>query len=186
MSLSESAVKKIAIAATVVALGAAGVALYYRYVLATRAGDEPPIRVKGGSIEMDLIRHANNAHQWHKPNPNDKRKWKISNGHRSTPRYLVYVGANDCSKCTNAEHVVKLVHVGSVVTFVHEDGTEVSFNAAGNSTEVTSQKDLTDSSNQKLTYPTAGRIARILVDGTPVCTFENASELDSVMLTQEP
>lgn len=180
MGLSESTVKAIAIGATVVALGAAGVAVYF---YATSAGDEPPIRVKGGSIEMDLI---HSRKKFEKPNNSNKKEWKISSGSRKRGAYLVYIGLNDPKTCGDQQ---RLVWSGTTVDFVHENGKKVTFLAdSDKQTRITSSEDMDtvqNSNNRKLSYAAAGRIASIVIDGTTVCTITTAAQLNSVLLTED-
>ena len=142
--------------------------------------DEPPIRVKGGSIEMDVI---HDTKQWRKHN-NSNRKWNLSSGTRDSNKYLVYVGttAGNCTKCTSS------VHVGGVVVFHHNDGTKVTIKSEQKHTFVTSTADLDTPTvgNRKLEYTGAGYISSIEIDGNTVCTFTNSNQLHSVLLTEEP
>ena len=189
MGLSESTVKGIAIAATLAAIAAAGAAVYY-YVQATAAGDEPPIRVKGGSIEMDLI---HSSKQWRKLNPtgaNSRKEWSLSSGARAKDPYLVYLGPKKdfYAKCDKG-----LVHVGNVVKFVYKgvadaDSATVTFQSNQKLTNVTSTADLDTptSGKRNLRYDKAGFIKEIWVDSLQVCEFENKDQLDSVLITEEP
>lgn len=161
-----------------IAVGAAALlgALVWNLIL---AGDEPPIRVKGGSIEMDIV---HNSKQWRQHG--SKKKWKLSSGGRDKDAYLVYVATtpNNASKCT------KNVITGYEVVFTHNDGKSVAFKSESKKTFVTSPEDLDtiDADKRKLAYVKEGYIATIKVDGTAVCTFDREGQLDSVLLTEEP
>lgn len=152
--------------------------------------DEPPIRVKGGSVTMELI---HDSKEWRKHN-NSKRNWKLSSGTRGKNSYLVYLAptVGNCATCPKG-----LVHVGLVVEFTHTNpvtGTQVvvTFRSTGKKTSVTSvggDLDTPTAGNRKLKYTDSepkAHISLITIDKVTVGTFTGRNELESVLITEEP
>ena len=175
MGLSDANVKRIAVGATVAALAATGAAIYY----ATRAGDEPPIHVKGGSIYLDIV---HNSKYW--KNVSDKKHWKLSGGTREKNEYLVYLAPKNPADCK-----APFERKGNVVKFTHSDGLTVEFKSTGNHTKVTTSKDLEKhpTDKQRVQYVREGGYVNLVeIDNVVACTFNGTGQLDSVLITEAP
>lgn len=136
-----------------------------------RAGDEPPIRVKGGSLHLDLHKGGT----WQRLGGSGK--WRISTGQRSREEYCVSISGSGkgCS-----------VPCGRRVKITYTDGARVDvveIKAPGLNTMVESTRALTlASGGTRLTLPGSGFISRIEVDGH-VCDFAQG-EFDEAELTE--
>jgi hypothetical protein len=151
--------------------------------------DEPPIRVKRGSIIMDVI---HDRKQWRKHN-NNNRHWKLSSGKRGKNKYLVYLAPTlgNHARCPKG-----FVHQGDVVEFTHTNPVTnvdvvVTFKSTNKKTSVTSgaSLDTPTLSNRRLQYTDTEKttyISLIKIDGTKVGEFTDKSQLDSVLITEEP
>jgi hypothetical protein len=137
----------------------------------TLAGDEAPIRVKSGSIDLDLLTAVQ---VWEPAGTADKKRWKISGGTRNQNEYLVIVLPSDVSKCKPfavVSRTVQVIHGGAT-----EAANNIEFRSTGNHTMVTSQQDL-NASGRNLKYdPDDGFITEIRTDGGPSCTFDREDE----------
>jgi hypothetical protein len=124
-----------------------------------RAGDEPPIRVKGGSLHID----ATGGATW-KMQGTDGKKWKLDKGSKNSDEYDVSIVASGSGCVNNAPR-------GKRVTLTYSDGTTVEIKAAGNNTMVASSERLTlGNGDQRLTYSGTGYIRQVDVDSS-TCTF---------------
>jgi hypothetical protein len=166
-----------AIAITAVALAIlAGVAAYFFATLAS--GDEPPIRVKGGSEDLII-----SYDQWEKDGSNQD--WKPKNRGRGKDKLNVVVLYNAGAVCKG--HYVEADKI-SVEYVDGSDTNSVSIKSTGNHLKVKSEKDLAlSSSDTTLSYgvPHQGRISRLIVDGddqNPYCTFGSGEDLDQILI----
>lgn len=151
---------------TAAAIGGAllGAGLVY---FSLSAGDEPPIWVKNGSMEIELL---HNSKEW-RENGN-KANWKVSGGTRGKSTYQVLISPSNAANCSG-----DLKPATETVTFVYSDAasTTVEFKATGNHThiKVTPAQDLTQSSDKRtlsLDAGGGGYIAKIQA-GQTSCTF---------------
>ena len=165
--------------ATVVVLTAAATAgvLIYK---ALSAGDEPPIRVRGGS-EHFIVSHDD----WERQQTNNDKIWKPLNRGRSKDGLDVVVLYKQGAAC-QGQYIT-----ADDITIVYEGGgstNSVFLKSTGNHLKMTSDKDLTRSADRKtLSYgtPNEGHISKLVINGNgtnPFCTFTSADELDEILI----
>ena len=158
---SENPLAAVAAAALGILIGAGAVFLYT--IMAT--GDEPPIRVRNGSIELEVL---HKTRHW-KEIGNDGMHWKINQGTRLVDSYWLYLAPTNSADCKASKAN------GNKIKFILDDGTEVLVESKNQKTEVTSTKALTISADEKiLSYGTnAIFIKEIRFDGAAdyLCTF---------------
>jgi hypothetical protein len=164
--------------AAIGALALAGLVAVAKLLLAS--GDEPPIRVKKGSMEFHVLHQGK---FW----KGGGQAWSIGGGifgtdggTRSKETYDVVITPNgsNVAGCPPGTRPT-----GASVQFTYSDGKSVTLSATGKHTHVTADATLNRSANKKvLVYTPTGYIAAIAVDGTPVCTFANEDELVDVLL----
>src|SRR5687768_8194470 len=135
----------------------------------TMTEDEPPIRVRGGSIQIDLL---GGGFEFEEDSPKDKKNWKIR---RDPPRgrdtYTVaIIRQTDDDKCRSQ------VFSTPRLQFVYSASDQVVTFTAGNSTRVKSDQPLTQPRNYRLEYTVGGYIRAIKkgTAGEDVCTLDKA------------
>jgi hypothetical protein len=153
-------------------------------------GDEPPIRVKNGSVDFYL---ATSKDRWNQGA--DTKHWKISGGKRAKDQLDVVIAVNAGAIC-NAQS-----GTGDQVTLVYDNGNGTTTNISiATDPENPKQKHsgvfgaelklstvLLDK-NRLLTYgdPTnqKGYISRILLDdgNPPMCTFTDRKQLAELVI----
>ena len=154
-----------------------GAAATFGLVQILATGDEPPIRVRNGSIELEVLHKS--RHWTGSGNP-----WKINQGSRLSNKYWMYLAPTDPAHCKNNTKLN-----GDVILFILSDDKPeapswVQVKSTGNKTEVTSSKTLTRSADKKiLSYGAAGLfIKTIKMDGSEYCTFgEKDKDLHSLL-----
>ena len=158
---SEEPVATAAAVALGIAIGA-GAVLGYFSIMAT--GDEPPIRVRNGSIELEVLHKS----RYWKEVGSTGTHWKINQGTRLTDKYWMYPAPTNTADCGNTAKVN-----GDVIRFILSDDSWVQVESHNNKTDVTSDKALTRSADKKtLSYGNEGLfIKAIRLDGTDRCTF---------------
>ena len=166
--------------ATAVAVGlgiviGAGAVIGYFSIMAT--GDEPPIRVRNGSIQMEVL---HSSRHW-KPVGNDGMTWKLSAGVRLVDPYWLYLAPTAPADCGNTGSVN-----GKIVRYILDDGTWVQAESKNKKTEVTSSKPLTRSADYKtLSYGAAANyIKEIQLDGVSLCNFSQKDVKLQSLLTE--
>ena len=151
---------------TVFAIAVAGAAFSActRDVTLMRTGDEPPIRVRGGTMHLDLL--AEGDKDFEKDNAADKKKWHIKDSpNRNRNNFLVVV-VSASANCNG-----KVVSANKV-DVDYSDGQSVEFKSNSNHTKITAQKDLEQEAVRWLKYEAAGGyISAVKVDGQNLCTF---------------
>jgi hypothetical protein len=134
------------------------------------SGDEAPIRVKGGSIDLELL---NGSRTW-KPNGTDGMKWKTQ-GTRDHADYKLTFAAKPgaCNVSGDRKTTVRITY---------NDNHWVEFTAQGQHTAVTSDVRLQTSADERtLSYAvSSGYISAISLDGQLVCAFASKSEFTSL------
>jgi hypothetical protein len=125
-------------------------------------GDEPPIRVRNGSIQLEVL---HSTRHWQQTG----NVWKISQGTRLVDSYWLYFAPTNPAEC-------KAVKAnGNKIRFIMDDGTEVVVESKNKKTEVSSTIPLTLSADEKtLSYGTAATfIKEIRFDGAGdyLCQF---------------
>lgn len=134
-------------------------------------GDEPPIRVRNGSVDLQLQAGG----KW-ESNGGDKKNWKIKGEpDRDSNQYDVVVYGANSSTCANGSTT------GNPVIFTVMEGTSVvgtiEVRAAGNKTRVKSDKDLGQSVDELISHSGNERfISDVTVGSNSVCklTAKNA------------
>jgi hypothetical protein len=143
------------------ALGAAaGAAIAFAYTSSLEGGgDEPPIRVRHGSMRIQLLQAKLTRKFVQVGNP---KKWTIDgNADRGKDEYLVVILPDDPTKI--------VVKFASDVVILYSDGKWVHFKSTGRKTRVTSEKDLSLQTDQELKYNgSGGYIAKVEVNGNSV------------------
>ena len=165
--------RAVLIAAAIGILIGAGAILLLRVRADT--GDEPPIRVKNGSLELHLL--AKNA-TW----TSAGNHWKTSGTRVHDPLQLTVAtrGKANCSLYTVAANLL-------VIHYADPNGTEVmkvEIQSTGNHSKVTPSQPMSISASDTtvLTYGSPGFIKSIEADGTAMCTFSAASQLDHLII----
>lgn len=125
-------------------------------------GDEPPIRVRGGSMLIDLL--TDGSADFEPDDPSDKKKWHIKDQpQRDRNNFLVVVVSTTCNG---------KVKSGNKVDIVYSDGQSVEFKSNSQHTRITALKDLDHPSGKLLKYEAAGQyVSAVKVDGADLCTF---------------
>ena len=133
-------------------------------VTVRRAGDEPPIRVRGGSMHLDLLTEGDR--DFEKDNPNDKKKWHIKDSPNRDRNNFIVVVVSANAGCNG-----KVVSAGKV-DVVYSDGQSVEFKSNNNHTKITAQNDLDQPAAKSLRYAVnGGFISAVKVDNQNLCTF---------------
>ena len=166
--------------ATTAAVGGTIIYLALQLAAALSGGDEPPIRVKGGS-EHFIVSHD----AWERQQTNNDKIWKPLNRGRSKDGLDVVVlykqGATYQGQYVTANDI----------TIVYEGGgstNSVFLKSTGNHLKVTSDKDLTRSTDRTtLSYGTAneGYISKLVINGNstnPFCSFTSGDQLEEILI----
>ena len=132
-------------------------------LIPTASGDEAPIRVKNGSIELHLL---SAAAEWNEDG--DRKNWKVKGDpQRNGNDYEVIAAPTNSASCTTG-----LSATGNPVTFTDNEGGTIEIRATGRKTKIKSRDDLTKSTAQMIAQATATRFIReIRVGNTVLCTF---------------
>jgi hypothetical protein len=132
-----------------------------------RSGDEAPIRVKGGSIDLELLR---GDQTWKKTGGDDMR-WKISGGRREHEDYSLAFDVKQGACTLDAGRK-------TVVRVTYSDSHWIEFSAQGNHTAVQSDVALRTSADERtLSYAVStGYISGISLDGRLACAFASKAE----------
>ena len=173
------------VAITVAAVGGAlllGGILYLAGAFAGETGDEPPIRVKGGSVELYL---ATSQQKWHEK---DSTHFKITGGPRSKDALDVAIAVNAGATCSaqaktgnkltviyqNADQSTTTINVGTDPDMPNQKHSAV---------DSTAPLSLSSSDPRVLTYVNSGGFIReILLDGTNMCTFTTGNQLAMLLV----
>jgi hypothetical protein len=134
-------------------------------------GDEAPIRVKGGSIHLELL----NATRTWKKNGSDPRKWKMSGGTRTHVDYKLTFATEQAACSVTAERK-------TTVRVTYSDNHWIEFTGQGNHTTVTSDVGLQTSPDERtLSYlVSGGYMSAIHLDGRLACAFASPGEFTSL------
>jgi hypothetical protein len=149
-----------------------------------RAGDEPPIRVRGGSIEIELLPLSSAQDKEYEEEPQSTepgKKWQIKGAARGNNRFLVVI----TSANPNCRGEVK---DGNKVEVSYSDGQVVDFETPSQRTKITGRPNrLNNPARQRLTYTGASGTfineVRITGGGSPfTCTFTAADPTLQIFL----
>jgi hypothetical protein len=166
--------------ATTAAVGGTIIYLALKLVAALSGGDEPPIRVKGGS-EHFIISHD----AWERQQTNNDKIWKPLNRDRSKDGLDVVVLYKQGATCQGQ------YATADDITIVYEGGgstNSVFLKSTGNHLKVTSDKDLTRSPDRKtLSYGTdnEGYTSNLVINGNstnPFCSFTSRDQLEEILI----
>lgn len=146
------------------------------------SGDEAPIRVKNGSLEIQLLdpvrifeEDPDEDDDGDMPVPGDGKHWRISGmPKRGKPEYTLLVVPGNLMQCGG-----KLLARGKSVEFVHSAaGQSVKFRATNMYTRIKSKKELQNvPADRRLNYQVGGHISSILIDNKKFCSLGEDSEL---------
>jgi hypothetical protein len=143
------------------------------YVVMSLLGDEPPIRVRNGSMLIELA----GIQEWKA----DGDAWTPSDG-KSAGTFQVKVDASGDAVCEGGRAAS-----GKDISIWYSDNTEVRFKLSGlfgKKTKVWPKDKLERADPRSLRYEqvgVSGYIARVEVKGTPLkCTFSGASQLNAI------
>lgn len=140
------------------------------------AGDEAPIRVKQGSIDIQLLYAGK---EWKQDG--SSQNWKMKSGTRNSEDYELFIAPSNSASCTGG-----LNARGKIIRFVYSDGAFVQLRAQNFKTKLTANRDLAISQDgSTLTYQATGYISLIKVDTTDVCTFSQADSKLAVVLVDQ-
>ena len=131
------------------------------------AGDEAPIRVRNGSIELQLL---HGSQEWE--SVNDRKNWKVKNEpQRQRDAYEVTVAPSDASSCTNGVFVA----TGDTVEITTSAGS-IQLKLTGRKTRVRSSDVDLEGRGSLLRDPAQGSHIRKIVVGDLACTFDSKDE----------
>ena len=162
--------------ATAVAVGvglAVGIILTFSALrVQLDAGDEPPIRVKNGSLDLDLPKGSGT---W-ETDP-DAKHWKIAgNKTKKSADFTVALFPAPGKSCPAT------TATASSVVITYSDGATVTLDIKNKATKVTATGDLSTSQNDELlTYTASGYIKDITV-GSSMCSFNSSTELSVALI----
>jgi hypothetical protein len=141
-------------------------------VLLSRTGDEPPIRVKGGSIELELLEPDGLFSRKWNEDGNTKKKWTLG-GKRKDDAYQILV-AYTGGACRHGGYTQ-----GRIVKLHYSKNSGlVQVKAEDKRTKVDADADMARLPDSKvLVYPAteagpSGYITKIEVDNAPFCDFD--------------
>ena len=150
-------------------------------------GDEPPIRVKGGSVDFYLVTKKD---KWNDIDNKIHKKFNMG-GERAKDRLDVVIavtpaGAGSCTAQTGTGDLVTLEYLKSdlktvVKLTIGTDSTRPKTkHSAVESTEAFAPL---STDGRTLTYAeTGGYIRAILLDGNKMCTFTGPNQLDTMVI----
>lgn len=153
---------------------AAGAAIASAFSSASiRGGDEPPIRVRHGSMRIQLLHRQMTRRFVQMGGP---RKWTIDgSADRGRDEFIVVVLPDDPNKIVVREAVN--------VVIVYSDDKYVHFKSTGRKTRVTGERDLQRNTDQEIKYNGfGGYIARVELDGDLVYESDMADPMLQILL----
>jgi len=165
----------------VLAAGLVGLVIAVLGIIITSGGggDEAPIRVKSGSIELKVLADNSQA------DPQDWNKvgntWKIKNSHgRHKNRFQLFVVSSNQTTMCNGKYW-GTTNDGGEIQLTYDNQDWVKLTADGGHASITSSnsKLLKRPSEQLLQYgdPGTGYLSEILVDGASLCKFPGKDDL---------
>jgi hypothetical protein len=173
------------VAAAGVAVAGAAILAGLLYVAGFRSGDtgdEPPIRVKNGSVDFYL---ATSTQMW---KPKTDKLFKITGGKRSKDGLDVNIAVNVGASCTSQAATGDQV----TIDYVKADNTAVTL-TIGTDPDRPHQKHSAVQSSEPLTFSSAdarvlryvsagGYIRAILLDGKKMCSFTGPEQLANLVI----
>jgi hypothetical protein len=169
---------------------AAALAIALFFFGAFETGDEAPIRVRNGSLELYV---ASNNQKWkHATNPGDARHWRISGGKRANAALSIAIAVNPSAgpgvSCSNQAGTGDLLtisySVNGVTVTVHDDPNDTKHTLVESNADLVVSKK--DTNERLLAYEPAGYINNITLTkgGTAVasCSFTKAEQLGDLVI----
>lgn len=156
----------LAAAAAGAVAGAAAAELFLKAGIKS-AGDEAPIRVRNGTLEIKLLDDDQDFEEDNGSGPSNGKKWKFKGKlSRKHNDYVVILLPGHLDKCPKG-----LIAVGKKIDVEYVDGQKVHFKAPGNKTKIDAKHALEPSfiENGLLTYGAGGGyITKVTVDSDDV------------------
>ncbi len=141
-------------------------------------GDEPPIRVRGGSIHLDL---NGPKVEWERIGSSDEWKIKHEPQRDNEDFYFDIDPATVCAADSNNKGNKK--GQGTIVTLTHSDGAEITVAVKNNKkTRVTGAGLTPEHDNQTLSLKRDGFLLGIAIDGVKNCTFTSKEDFKGMGL----
>jgi hypothetical protein len=173
-----TAVASIAVASAAILAGL----LYAAGFFSGDTGDEPPIRVKNGSVDFYL---ATSTQRW---KPKNDKVFKITGGKRSKDGLDVTIAVNAGASCTSQAATGDQV----TIDYVKADNVAVTL-TIGTDPDRPHQRHSAVQSSEPLTFSSAdarvlryvsagGYIRAILLDGNKMCTFTGPDQLANLVI----
>jgi hypothetical protein len=168
-----------------VTAAALAIALFFFGAFAT--GDEAPIRVRNGSLDLYVASH-NQKWKHRKDDQNDFRHWRINGGKRVNDALSIAIAVNPGASCGSQAGTGDLLTIGysvnGVVVTVHADPDEAKHTMVDATADLAISKK--DSDERTLSYEPAGYISSVTLTkgGTAVasCTFTKADQLGDLVI----
>ena len=148
------------VAAALGAMAGVAVASALKFT-STRSGDEPPIRVRHGSVVLDLLAQTR---KFEKTNSGDKKNWKIQGEpERGKEEYLIIAMPSSISSTAFPNGIFA---VGKHVRIFYKGAHEITISAPGKKTKIKGDHDFDQPSGQSIKPDVSGDfIQQIRVDG---------------------
>ena len=139
------------------------------FALAALSSEEPPIRVRPGSIDLGLPSN----HKWQeKTDASGQKYWQIINGVKTATEYDLVITTTAPARCGN-----DLEHSTPTFRLLESGGDYLDLQIAGQRTKVTAKdpsKVLLSGDKRVLTLNTGDYVAKVidLAKGADLCVFE--------------
>ena len=144
---------------------------------ADQTGDEPPIRVKSGSIDLDLL---STVMTWEPDGSSGN--WKLSGGERKKDDLdlvlVVAQGATCNGLLDPSGKTLELHYTGAS----HNDDAEIDIKSQGRHTHVLPKGKAMKNTAQSLMYDPPGYISSVVLDGATICTFASPDQLRKLII----
>jgi hypothetical protein len=130
---------------TAAAIGAAVGAAVTHFMQDFRSGDEPPIRVKGGSMHFEIL---DDVVEWVEKTGTSKTEWYLSDCTKQYDRYKVVLSVVD-----DGGDIDTSIHFGKFVRLNYEDQAFVQLKPHQSHTRVFSHAPMRQPSQRVITHP---------------------------------
>ncbi len=146
-------------------------------------GDEPPIRVRGGSIDFELL---STGAMFEPQSQGNRKKWIVTGGNRRTDDLLVYVAPDSFVRCGGVSFKKKV----KKVQFWYSNDGYIEVHASQNKTRIeAAHVDLNANGDYtKLSYGGTNVFVQRITYGNRQdwCNFTSKAELDGAIIAEEP
>ena len=144
-------------------------------------GDEPPIRVRNGSIELKLL---TTIYDWGEDPPNDKKNWTPRSGPKGKNEYELFIRVSDITKCQGGTYKEDAKTIVLVYGTNVADLQTITIKSTGNHSRIKSSERLT-ANGKLLEYSVSGGfIKKITVDGDTFCAFDEKDDKLRLVLVE--